>query len=158
MITEFTKPTCIMLIGLPGCGKSTLAAKMNLSIISSDYFVEQLAAEKGMTYTEGFDLVIKEATKMMNELLDKTIEEEYSFVWDQTNLSVKSRKGKIDQLKAAGYDVVAHVFNISPEALSARRKSRPEKVIAESIERRMAASFEQPTIEEGFSEIVSYTD
>ena len=158
MITEFTKPTCIMLIGLPGCGKSTLAAGLFYHSVSSDFFVEQLAAEKGMTYSEGFDLVIKEATRNMNALLDKTIKEEYSFIWDQTNLSVKSRKGKIDRLKAAGYDVVAYVFNISPEALDARRKGRPEKVIPESIVRRMAASFEQPTVEEGFSDIVTYTD
>ena len=55
-ISNWKKPFAVMMIGLPGSGKSTWI-KANLpgvKVLSTDDFIDQYAAEKGKTYSEVF--------------------------------------------------------------------------------------------------------
>lgn len=93
----------IMLAGLPGCGKSTYRAPYGFDVISSDIYIEAVAEACGTTYNDVFADVVKQAQenaeahmKSMVECGVKTI------IWDQTNLTAKSRKAKLQKFNVAG--------------------------------------------------------
>ena len=152
-MTQTRKPKCIMLVGLPASGKSTWTENnILLPIASSDAWVEKLAAASGRTYGEAFQDVIKEATRLFDMQLNELIYAKRDFVWDQTNLTVKSRKGKLARLK--DYDVECHVWEISDEEHARRIASRPEKVIPAHVMQSMKSTYQQPSFEEGFIDIV----
>jgi predicted kinase len=144
-----------MLIGVPASGKTTWTIKNHPSIgyASTDKYIDRFAAERGVSYDDAFDTSIKEATSLMIEEVGTYVVEEKDFVWDQTNLSKKSRAKKLKFL--SDYNVVAVVFE-TPEksVLKERLDRRPGKTIPHSVLKSMLESFELPTIDEGFSKIV----
>ena len=73
-------------------------------------------------------------------------------IWDQTSTTVKSRAKKFAMLP--DYDHIAIVFK-TPEhkELMRRLMSRPGKEIPDHVIASMIASWEDPTLEEGFTEI-----
>ena len=88
--------TAYMLIGLPGTGKSTFVSKLvsdkpNLKIISTDKYIDALAEERGISYTEAFKLVNLEdlETRALRETTEVTSGDDV--VFDRTNLRVASR-------------------------------------------------------------------
>jgi len=151
-LTQMRKPHCYFLVGLPGSGKSTWAEQRFLMpIVSSDKWVERLAEQLGKTYNEAFDSVIKEATQLFNKEIDALVEARRDFVWDQTNLTVKARAGKLSRLK--NYEVIATVFEIEANELERRRAGRPEKTIPAHILKSMADTYQVPTTDEGFMKV-----
>src|SRR5216684_2181211 len=101
--TPYVIPYFIMLIGLPASGKSTWIANSgyeNYVLISSDNIIEQEAIKLSKTYTEIFKDTIKDAEIIAKYQFKEAIEEKYNIIWDQTNLSVKKRKGILQQLPA----------------------------------------------------------
>lgn len=151
-------PTCYMLIGLPGTGKSTWVGhfyeeEQNPVIISSDYFIERFAHLCGMTYNEAFPLVMARGIpdKFIRKRIKKAISEGLDVLWDQTNLTVKSRRAKMAKLP--GYQFVALVFEKPPEEIWEKNLDRPGKVIPRHILLQMERSYQAPTKDEGFVKI-----
>lgn len=158
------KPIAIMLIGVPGSGKSTyyeeFLSRDYSHYISSDAYIEKKAAEQGTSYGAIFNTLIKVATKWMEEQLQIAIDAYKSLVWDQTNLSRKARRHKLDMLIAAGYAVHAIAFEIPEDELERRRTKRQAetgKSIPQSILQTMGNSYERPTMVEGFSKVTIIT-
>lgn len=154
-----SKPIAFILIGVPGSGKSTwskpLLSSGQFDLISTDAFIDKYAESLGKTYTDVFSGYIKEAEKICKMHLENTIERSGNLIWDQTNTTVKSRKQKIDKLN--DYVKIAVVFNIGEETQKLRIAKRNEetgKDIPANILRSMRDHFEQPTIEEGFDQII----
>ena len=88
-------PTCVMLIGLPASGKSTFVdsvVPLNFVVVSSDDHVEVMADNLGLTYSEAFKDVIKEATNRKDADFEFAVANKQSMVLDMTNLSKKSRR------------------------------------------------------------------
>lgn len=153
------------LVGLPGSGKSTWVKKFNENyhnvVISTDDYIERAAAKAGQSYNEAFKGAIDAATQDMAEQLAYAIENEKTIIWDQTNLTVKSRKPKVEKLMKAGYEVVAVVFEISPAEIYRRRALRSiqtDKTIPSHVLQSMAASYVRPTVEEGFTKVIVIND
>ena len=151
-------PTCYMLIGLPGTGKSTwidhfYEEEQNQVIISSDYFVERFAHLCGMTYNEAFPLAMARGIpdKFIRKRLNKAIVENRDVLWDQTNLTVKSRKAKMSKLP--GYTFEALVFEKPFQDTWEKNLNRPGKLIPKNILNRMQQSYQPPTLDEGFIRI-----
>ena len=151
-------PTCYMLIGLPGTGKSTWVGhfyekEQNPVVISSDYFIERFAHLCGMTYNEAFPLVMARGIpdKFIRKRIKKAISEGRDVLWDQTNLTVKSRRAKMAQLP--GYQFEALVFEKPSEDLWKKNLDRPGKVIPSYILKHMERSYRAPTKDEGFVRI-----
>jgi predicted kinase len=73
-------------------------------------------------------------------------------IWDQTSTTVKSRARKFNMLP--DYEHIAVVFR-TPEhkELFRRLWSRPGKEIPEHVIASMIASWEEPSLDEGFTEI-----
>ena len=85
-------PKLIMLVGLPGSGKSTYVKKTfdfktgEYLYLSTDVFIEINASLNKITYNEAFPLYIKNAETFLNDSLQLAIDDNISMVWDQTNL------------------------------------------------------------------------
>lgn len=162
--TNTIKPIAYMLVGVPGSGKSTWAepylTREGYGLVSSDAYIEKVAAMAGKTYGEVFKQSIDAATKWMNECVERYVTALQGIVWDQTNLTRKSRRKKLDTLIAAGYDVVAVTFEIPDVCLEQRRRERAAKTgktIAPSILESMGKTYERPTRPEGFSKVIIVT-
>lgn len=148
-MTQTRKPHCYFLVGLPGSGKSTWAEQRFLMpIVGTDRWIDKFAEDLGRTYNDVFDSHIKEATRLFDMQINDLVYQGRDFVWDQTNLTVKSRKAKLARLK--DYEVSAVVFEIDPEELARRQANRPGKIIPAHVLRSMADNYQRPTVEEGF--------
>jgi predicted kinase len=147
-----------MLVGLPGCGKSTWVKKNapKAIVASSDYFVEEYATVMKKTYNEVFTEVAKDAQKSCDDVARTALNAgEPLVVWDQTNLSSKVRKSRLSFVPE-GYRKVALVVKCSDEnEWNTRLVSRPGKSIPDFVLKTMANSFEMPTLEEGFDEVIT---
>lgn len=148
-------PNAIIMVGAPGSGKSTFVEKLvdaGYAYISSDFYIEQIAREQGKTYEEVFKEAVKTAEKMMLGRVDQAIEDGEPLVWDQTNMSVKSRATKIAKLKKS-HVLIATAFELSREELDrrlAKRVSEGGKSIPKFVIDSMLKNYERPTVEEGF--------
>lgn len=147
------RPKCYVMVGLPGSGKSTYAAQVSLTVLSTDFIVERLSAAQGKTYAEGFQNNIKKATSIFNREVDECVKAGRSFVWDQTNLTRKKRIGIVDRLSRT-HDVECIHVVATPATLEANRAAR-DKQISESVLRKMENSYEQPSHSEGFLRITT---
>lgn len=149
-------PVCYQLVGVPGAGKSTWLSNQTwvdgYVIVSTDDHVEQYAGEQGKTYDEVFKEYMSTATRLMTDAVVAARDAGKNIIWDQTSVSVKSRRKKFNMLP--DYEHIAVVF-LTPEAdeLHRRLKSRPGKNIPRFVMQQMINNFEMPTIEEGFREV-----
>ena len=157
---DMMKPTLIMLVGLPGTGKSTWISESGFwahpvtMILSTDNFIETVASGEGKTYSEVFPMAIKAAEKNLEEGLDYAIQAGMNIVWDQTNLSVSSRKKKLQKIPAH-YRKVAKVFLPTNEHEAwLNSPERAGKVIPKNVLDYMRATFQMPTVDEGFDEVI----
>ena len=145
-----------VLVGVPGSGKSTWLASQNwalgLTVVSTDNFVEDYAKKQGKTYSEVFDEYMPTAVDLMSKVVAHAREHGHDIIWDQTSITVKSRARKFRMLR--DYEHIAVVFH-TPEhkELMRRLMSRPGKEIPDHVIASMIASWEDPTLEEGFKEI-----
>jgi predicted kinase len=150
-------PTFYMLIGVPASGKTTWVEKNkgDALVISSDNLIETYAADHGMTYNEVFKEQIKIATAVVKTEAQKAFDLDQDVIWDQTNITKKSRKSKLAMVPKH-YHKTAVFFAAPPEEEWQRRlNSRPGKSIPSHILDSMVEMLEMPDASEGWN-IVEY--
>lgn len=164
MNTIKLKPIAYLLVGVPGSGKSTWAepylTENGFQLVSTDSYIEASAKMMGKTYGDVFKATIGEATKFMERQINQVMAASQNLVWDQTNLTMKSRRAKLNKLLDAGYDVTAVAFEIPTAELEARRKAREVatgKSIPANICESMGSTYQRPTRLEGFARVVIVT-
>ena len=149
-------PRCYQLVGVPCSGKSTWVEEQDWALtcakVSTDKWVEIYAKEVGRTYSEVFTDFMPTAVDLMAKEVVTARELGRDIIWDQTSTTVKSRARKFNMLP--DYEHIAVVFK-TPEhkELMERLLNRPGKEIPDHVIASMIASWEEPTIEEGFKEI-----
>jgi len=149
-------PKCYQLIGVPGAGKSTWIKDqiwaLGLTVVSTDSWVELEAQRQGKTYSEVFADYMPQAVNLMAEQVVRARELGHTIIWDQTSTTIASRAKKFRMLP--NYEHIAVVFR-TPEHTELMRRllSRPGKEIPDHVIASMIASWEEPTDEEGFTEI-----
>lgn len=145
-----------MLVGLPGSGKSTWRKTQSLNriVLSTDAYIEDVAVQAGKSYNDVFAATIGLAEKHMEERLNYAVEHNLEIIWDQTNLTAKSRKRKLDKLPAH-YKRHAVVFDVAIEELEEcnRQRETVGRAIPWKIFNSMCKTLEKPTISEGFHSI-----
>lgn len=150
------KARCYQLVGVPGSGKSTWIKNqdwaLGLTVVSTDLWVEIYAKEQGKTYSEVFTDYMPTAVDLMAKQVVRAREFEHTIIWDQTSTTVASRAKKFRMLP--DYDHIAVVFRTPPrDELDVRLSGRAGKHIPKNVVDSMIASWEEPTLEEGFQEI-----
>ena len=157
-------PTLTVLVGLPGSGKSTsIPEDFGGFIYSTDNVLEELAAKTGETYNQVFKDNISYATKLMDDLLANYILMGADVLWDQTNMSAKKRRGILSRFPKTYRKVC--ICRVPPQdedewaELNQRIVQRARingKFIPPEVVERMADSYVEPTLEEGFDEVRIY--
>lgn len=152
---------CYFLVGLPGVGKSTITEQIlkdekNAIYLSTDYFLEEIAKEKNITYNKAWKDYGKDAEKKFTALLKSSINKGDTLIWDQTNVVKSARIKKIKPLIEKGYVVIALTFEIPEDEWKKRIEKREKeggKVIPQFVINNMKKTYERPDYDEGFSEI-----
>lgn len=150
------------MVGLPGSGKSTIASQLvgsalpgTIAYLSTDAYIETVARFKRLTYREVFAETIDEAITATNEQLQEAIANRLDLVIDNTHLSIKSRARKLAMIPPCYQKVAIIVHRPESAEWNRRLSSRPGKTIPEGVIHDMVASYECPTIAEGFNQIWS---
>lgn len=159
-------PELIVLIGLPGVGKSTWISNYlkdkteEYIIVSSDNYITKWAEEKGGTYRDYFNEFVVAAGKKSREDFFKAVKDTKNIIIDYTNMTEKRRKMWLDNTKE--YNRIAVVWSLSPQTHDARIKSREEKEgylkVPSFVMDQMAKSYVAPSKKEGFDKIIYIKD
>ena len=153
-------PKCYQLIGVPAAGKSTWYKnqdwlgedKKDHKYVSTDQHVEGYAQDQGKTYSEVFAEYMPTAIEQMMINVNLAAAFQIDIVWDQTSTTVKSRARKFNMLP--NYEHIAVVFRTpNLDVLKERLASRPGKDVPWEVVQGMLDNWEEPTLEEGFTEI-----
>ena len=159
-ISDLT-PVIYVMVGLPGSGKSTWIKNKLASdstayvIVSSDDEIERLAAQDGLSYNDGFDKYVGQATSIMKQKFREAVNNNENIIWDQTNMTPKKRRTILQQVPAT-YRKVAIVFELDDNELNNRLNKRSRetgKTIPAHVIKSMAQSYIPPAKSEGFDEI-----
>jgi predicted kinase len=151
-------PKLFMLVGVPGAGKSTWIKNQTLTndaiILSTDAYIEDMALAEGKTYSAVFGDYIYDAVAQLDEDLEYAMQHSKDIIWDQTNLSLRGRREKLDMVMGS-YEKIAVVFK-TPDDIAERLKRREAKgkVIPVKVFDAMVMGYEPPTRFEGFSQII----
>jgi predicted kinase len=142
-------PRVLILIGLPGSGKSTWAARHRGSVLSSDM-------ARGLLTGDETD---QSANARVFGLLRRILSERLALrqpltIIDATNLTRKERKQWLRVVERHGAAAEAVVFD-TPVAICKRRNAKRARVVPEEVIDRMAARLRPPAKEEGFHRITS---
>ena len=160
--------TCHVMVGLPATGKSFLVKKLKESldsvwIYSTDMFIEAVAKDHGLTYSEVFATSIKDAQDFNDEKVTLAFQMGIDIIWDQTNLGVKKRATIINKAKQYGYRVEAHcILPPEPNAIGLqlewkrRLEGRPGKTIPTYVLENMVKNYHEASDEEGFDQVTYY--
>ena len=133
-IPESDTQEVIVMVGYPGSGKSTIASQF-----SDKYKV--------------FDGdILKTSTKMIKES-EKYLKEGYSVIYDATNPTIKKRKEYIDVAKK--YGVHSRCILMKTDMIESMfRNNKRNKVIPKVTYFVYRKRYEEPTVNEGFDEII----
>ena len=151
-------PELIMMVGIPASGKSTFVNQYEstpgYAIVGTDRILERIATEQDISYNQALELYYKQANKEMNSAVNEAIDAGLSVIWDQTNLSKKSRSFKINRFPSSYQKLAVVVRCNNAEEHLRRLNSRPGKTIPQSVMDNMIANFEMPTTTEGFDRVI----
>ncbi len=122
----------ILLVGIPGAGKSTLAKKIiekGFHCLSADPIREELygdAAEQGDK---------EQVFKIFFERLDDALAKELDIIIDNTNLNPRQRKPILEKARKAGYsDIQLWLLDVPLDVCLKRNASRnrvvPDDIVA----------------------------
>ena len=142
----------IMMIGIPGSGKSTYVKKNYPDIIpvSRDVIRFELLDERGGNYFDYEDEVFE---KFIAQIIGSLVGEEITIA-DATHLNKKSRAKVLSRVAQFANEIEAVVIDVPLETAFAQNDKREGRAwVKHGIIRRMWFSMEEPTAEEGFTKI-----
>lgn len=161
-MTQVHKNHAILLIGLPGSGKSTYARNfvMNNSdyiILSSDNIIERLAKEEGKVYNDEAYVNYRDIAEREYKCnLGNAINKKLNIIVDRTNQTIAARRKILSRLPKT-YKKTAIIFNVTRDELNKRlekRRIETGKEISQQVLDTMVGFYVEPSMDEGFDEII----
>lgn len=156
----------IMLVGLPGSGKSSWAIKKQqenpdkrYNILGTDILVESLGTSEShrMSYRERFNRFSKTADECFKTLIDIATGKHRNYILDQTNVYPKARQKKISAF--SGFRRIAVIIQPSDQELVRRSRERTQnfgKNVPQEVVLNMKKNYTLPT--KGAFHEVLYTE
>jgi len=145
--TSSERQKIIVLVGLPGSGKSTYAERQGVTPLSSD-LIRQLLADDATDQS-----IHARVFNCMRYLLRHRLAIGRPVTYmDATHLTPGEREPYIRIARAYGCDVEAIFFDSPLEICMERNRSRV-RIVPEEAMQMMAAKLTPPTVEEGFSRV-----
>ena len=141
----------VLLVGLPGSGKSTYLEQLGVSGLSSD------AIRKLLVDDETDQTVHVRVFQTLRYLLEQrlAIGRPVTYI-DATNLTPEERGPYLAIGRAWGCDVEAVFFDVPFDVCLERNAGRPRVVPGEALAK-MAAKLAPPSVEEGFARVTVVT-
>lgn len=137
----------VVLVGLPGSGKSTYLERMGVTGLSSDAIRRWLADD------ETIQTIHERVFQTMRYLLRQRLALGRPVTYiDATNLRPEERQPYIGIGKSYGCEIEAVFFDVPPEVCGARNRAR-NRVVPEEAMEQMAGRLAPPDLSEGFSKI-----
>jgi predicted kinase len=140
-------PVIILLVGLPGSGKSTWVAKQGAGALSSDAIRHLLADDA--TDQSIHHRVFATLRYLLRQRL--VIRRPVTYI-DATNLTPEERQPYVEIASASGAVLEAVFFDVPVEVCIQRNRGR-DRVVPEDAIRTMAGKLRPPSPEEGFKRI-----
>jgi predicted kinase len=138
----------VLLVGLPGSGKSTYLKQMGVDGLSSDAIRRWLADDE--TDQTIHDRVFETLRYLLRQRL--SIGRPVTYI-DATHLTVAERAPYLGMGRSYGCEVEAVFFDVALEICRERNRQR-HRVVPDAVLERMAARLTPPTLEEGFLRVV----
>jgi predicted kinase len=142
----------VVLVGLPGSGKSTYLERLGVRALSSD-------AVRGLLADDETDQGIhREVFATLRYLLRRRLSLKRPVTYlDATHLTPRERRPYVKMGQIFGCSVEAVHFDVPLEVCRERNRRRG-RVVPEEVLERMAAKLTPPTVEEGFSVVTVVRD
>jgi predicted kinase len=142
----------VVLVGLPGSGKSTYLQRLGVAGLSSDAIRQWLADdEKDQSL---HDRVFETLRYLLRQRL--SLGRAVTYI-DATNLTPEERRPYIGIGQSYACDTEAIYFDVPLEVCSARNRAR-RRVVPEEAMLKMAARLIPPAPEEGFARVTVIRD
>lgn len=154
----------IMMVGLPGCGKTFWANRYSkdhpekkFNILGTNSIMDRMKVMGLMrkrNYHGRWDTLIKQASDILNKVFKIAERKNRNYILDQTNVYFSARRRKMNNFK--GFRRVAAVIVNSNEVLKERTEMREKeegKIVPQSAVMEMKANFVLPQVGEVFDDI-----
>lgn len=151
-----------MIVGFPGCGKTTIRKKMIQKRLKNGKEIPVVVCPDDFRYillssnqtNKYFDINLEDVIwAVIPSILKSLIIKEKDIIYDATNLSIGIRRSILSLFKNTSYQLICIYFNTSIEDCKKRNDKRKSKV-PDDVYERMNISFVEPSIEEGFKKII----
>ena len=143
----------IMLVGLPGSGKSTYAKEL----LSNDPSYSYFSSDSIRKERYGDENIQGDASQIFSIMQNRTLDalkKGWSVIYDATGIKRKDRLGILNRVKSLKMDIQCecHIVWARFETCIERNNNR-ERVVPEEVIWRMAKQFQTPWYDEGWDEI-----
>jgi predicted kinase len=152
MTPTVREPRIVVLVGLPGSGKSTYMKRQGVGSLSSDGVRKLLADD------ETDQSIHHQVFATLRYLLRRRLALGRPVTYlDATHLTPRERRPYVRMGQALACRVEAVFFDVPIEVCRERNRRRV-RVVPEDVMERMAAKLVPPTVEEGFAAVTVVRD